>query len=61
MILNIPISDPLFDKKLMDSIKEYVGKNPPDAGSIIFIEELSINGGELEDKICETIKGKRLN
>jgi hypothetical protein len=63
MIISIPIPDPLLDKKLMDSIKEYVEKNPipppPDGGSIIYLEEFAINGGEIEDKICESIKRKR--
>lgn len=64
--ITIAIPDPLLDKNLIDSIKEYIRKNPipprPDGGvdGIIFFEEFAINGGPLEDKICETIKKKRL-
>jgi hypothetical protein len=61
-IISIPVPDPFLDKNIIDSIKEYVKNNPippaPDGGMIYF-EEFAINGGPIEDKICENVRNKR--
>lgn len=54
--ITIPIPDSKLDSNLKNSIKEYLNSNPPSKGGIIFLEEFAINGGPIEDKICETIK-----
>lgn len=57
--ITIPIPESKLDSNLKNSIKEYLNSNTPSKGGIIFLDEFAINGGPIEDKICENVRNKR--
>jgi hypothetical protein len=57
--INVSVQDEKLSKTLIDSIKKYIRKTPENSAKIIFLDELAITGGPLEDKICDAI-GKKL-